>query len=90
MRRREGAYGDKDVLVRLVVDAIMKRHVDGVPFATAMAPVRELARAGEKVAKLVERARHDAVGRVEGLLDAVAVVDVNVDVEHSRVIPVRL
>jgi hypothetical protein len=33
----------------------------------------------------VEGHGHDAVGGVEGLLDAVAVVDVNVDVEDARV-----
>ena len=33
----------------------------------------------------MERAGHHAVGRVEGFLDAVAVVDVDVDVEDSRV-----
>jgi len=31
----------------------------------------------------VERDREDAVGRQEGLLDAVAVVDVDVDVEDT-------
>ena len=30
--------------------------------------------------------RHDAIGRVKGFLDAVAVVDVNVDVEHALVV----
>jgi hypothetical protein len=34
----------------------------------------------------VQRERHDAVARVEGLLDAVAVVDVDVDVEHALVV----
>jgi hypothetical protein len=29
--------------------------------------------------------RHDPVGEVEGLLDAVPVVDVDVDVQHARV-----
>jgi hypothetical protein len=33
----------------------------------------------------VERDGHDAVCCVERLLDAVAVVDVNVDVQHARV-----
>jgi hypothetical protein len=33
----------------------------------------------------VEGGAHDAVGSVECLLDAVAVVDVDVDVEHARV-----
>ena len=47
--------------------------------------VAERARAGEEeVAIAVERDRHHAVGEVEGLLDAVAVVDVDVDVEDTE------
>lgn len=38
-----------------------------------------------KIAKLVERHRHDSVGRVERLLDSVSVVDVDVDVEDASV-----
>ena len=38
-----------------------------------------------KVSKLMERHGHDPVGRVEGLLDSVAVVDVDVDVEDASV-----
>lgn len=34
----------------------------------------------------MERDRHDAVRDVERLFDAVAVVDVNVNVEHARVV----
>eukprot|EP00955_Chlamydomonas_euryale_P022056 232934-Chlamydomonas_euryale.AAC.1 len=41
----------------------------------------------EKVPVLVEGDRHDAVAQVEGLLDAVAVMDVNVDIQHARVVP---
>ena len=42
--------------------------------------------AGEVLSVLVEGHGHDAVGGVEGLLDAVAVVDVDVDVEHPLVV----
>ena len=38
----------------------------------------------EVVSVLVEGDRHDAVGEVEGLLHAVTVVDVDVDVEDAR------
>jgi hypothetical protein len=36
----------------------------------------------------VKRACHDAIGRVEGFFDAVPVVNVGVDVEHSLVFSV--
>eukprot|EP00966_Prymnesium_polylepis_P234947 5434224-Prymnesium_polylepis.1 len=38
------------------------------------------------VCALVEGDSHDAVGGVESLLDAVAVVDVDVQVQHPRVV----
>ena len=46
----------------------------------------EVASTGEVLAVLVEGHGHDAVSRVEGLLNAVAVVNVNVDVQHALVI----
>ena len=47
----------------------------------------EIACAGEVVTVLVEGQSHNAVCGVEGLLHAVAVVDVNVDVQHTPVRP---
>ena len=44
--------------------------------------------AREVLAELVEGARHDPVRRVKRLLHAVPVVDVNVDVQHSLVVPI--
>jgi hypothetical protein len=38
----------------------------------------------------VETGGHDAVRRVEGLLDTVTVVDVNVDVENTLVVAEKL
>lgn len=43
----------------------------------------------EVIAILVERDRHYAVSREEGLLDAITVMDVNVKVEHTRVMTVE-
>ena len=45
---------------------------------------RNVAGAGEEVAEFVEGDGHDAVGRVEGFFHAVAVMDVDVDVQHAR------
>ena len=33
---------------------------------------------------------HDSIGRPEGLFDAIAVVDVNIDVEDTRVVQEEL
>ena len=43
----------------------------------------EISCAREVFSVLVERGRHDAVRRVERFLDAVAVVDVDIDVQHA-------
>ena len=48
----------------------------------------DVAGAGEVLAVFVERHSHDAVRRVKGLLDTVAVVDVNVNVQDALVNPV--
>ncbi len=41
----------------------------------------EIAGAGEILPVFVERAGHDAIRRVEGLLDAVAVMHIDVDIQ---------
>lgn len=70
-----------------VGDALLERHVDRVVAAVVGADLVHVARAREeRVAVLVKRHGHDAVGQVEGLLHAVAVVYVDVDVENARVI----
>ena len=50
----------------------------------------QLARPGEVLSVLVEANSHDAVGGVERLLDAVTVVHVNVDVQHTCMITKQL
>jgi len=78
--------------VVLVVDAVAERDVEGVVFSGAAADVVEVTSTGEEVilVVLVEGKGHDAVGGEEGLLDAVAVVHVDVDVEHARVVAQEL
>ena len=47
-------------------------------------------RPGEVFAKLVEGARHDTVCGVEGFLNSIPVVAVDVDVQHARDVPKEL
>ena len=42
----------------------------------------------EEVAKLVEGDGHDSVCEVEGFLDSVTMVNVYINVQHPRVVPV--
>ncbi len=96
-----GDAGADDVLeqgdVVGVFDAVVQRHVERVVRARVERVVggprgRERARAGEEVflVVFVEGEGHDAVGGPEGLLDAVAVVDVDVDVEDAGVVAEEL
>ena len=75
----------EDEFVRVIVDAVAQRHVDRVVLPAPDAPILDVARAREEVAELVQRAGHHAVRRAERLLDAVAVMDVDVDVEDALV-----
>ena len=78
--------------VGFVVDAVVEGYVEGMVCSgveVAFGPgFVETAGSGEKFNSIVfvEGEGHDAVGAVEGLFDAVAVVDVDVDVEHTRVV----
>ena len=45
--------------------------------------VAKFTRSGEILAILVERACHDAIGRVKRFFDTIAVVDIDVDIEDS-------
>lgn len=75
--------GLKEAPVALVIDTIAERDVDSVVLTSTNADVAELAGAGEVLAIFVEGAGHDAIGGVEGFLDAVAVMHINVDIEHA-------
>ena len=80
-----GDDGLEQLAVRRVIHAVRQRHVQAVVAPVGGAHVLQVARAREKVAVLVERHRHHAVREPERLLHAVAVVDVDVDVQHARV-----
>ena len=76
----------ENCLVRRVVNAIPQREIDGVVLAVADSDVAELAGTGEVLAVLVEGDGHDTVGRVEGLLDTIAMMDINVNVEDALLV----
>ena len=75
----------KDAPERIVCDPILQRDVDRVPLPLPLANIVLRPRPREKVAMLVYAAGHDAVGSVEGLLNAIAVVAVDIDVEYPRI-----
>lgn len=77
--------GLEDLKVALIVDAFLERNVHRVVAAGLGADLVHGAGAGEKlVAVLVEADGHHPVGEVESFLHAVAMVHVDVDVKHAR------
>jgi hypothetical protein len=51
--------------------------------ALADTDIAELTGTREVFAVLVERNRHDTISRVEGLFDAIAVVNINIDIKNT-------
>jgi hypothetical protein len=82
--------GLEDVSVGIVCYAVAKRKVDRVILAGAHTDIAKLASTGEVLAVLVEGYGHDAIGGVEGFLDTIAVVDVNVDVQNALLVSQKL
>lgn len=67
-------------------DALFQWHIDCKVLADALAGGVQSPSAREEVLlKLMETDSHDSVGVVEGLLDSISVVDVDVQVEDSGV-----
>jgi hypothetical protein len=73
----------KDGLVGNIINAIAEREVDSVVLALANTDVAKLASAWEVLSILVERNSHDTVSGVESLLDTIAVMNINVNVENT-------
>lgn len=80
-----GHDGLEDLLVGGVGHPGREGGVDGIAGAVLGAGVLDVAGPREEVAVLVQAEGHDTVGAVEGLLDAVAVMDVDVDVQDAGV-----
>ena len=76
-----GHDGDEDILVAFVVDSVSEGEIDGVVFALSGSDVSEVSGAGEIFSIFVEGNSHDAVRRVESFFDAVAVVNVDIDIQ---------
>lgn len=74
------------MVVILVWNARFEWYIEGVVFAIVLADLVECACSWEEVlAVLMEGDTHAAVWEVEGLLDSVSVVHVDVEVEYSWV-----
>lgn len=69
--------------IGVVVDTIAEREVDGIVLARSDTNVAQLAGTGEVFAVLVEGYGHDAIRRVKGFFDTIAVVHIDIDVENA-------
>jgi len=77
----------KDALVRDIIDTIAKWEIDGIVFALAHTDIAKFARSGEVFSVFVERDRHDTICSVEGFLNTIAVVHIDIDVENALLEP---
>jgi hypothetical protein len=68
-----------------VVEALVEGEVDTVVGALLIADIVDVAGSWEVLLELVEGACHHSICQVEGLLDSVSMVDIDVDVEYSLV-----
>lgn len=83
--------GLKEVGILLISDAVVKGYIDGVVRTGIVlglgTVIFETASAGEEDVRgvFVEGTGHDTVCTIESLLDTVAVMNIDVDIEHSRI-----
>lgn len=75
----------EDHLEGLVVKPLVQRKVDCVVGAQIFADIIDVASAREIILELMEGAGHDPIGEIEGLLNTISVVDIDVNVQHSLV-----
>jgi hypothetical protein len=80
----------EDISVCIVRYAVAQGEVDRVILAAAHTNVAKFASTGKVLAVLVERYGHDAIGCVKGLLDTIAVVHINIDVQNALLVPQKL
>lgn len=87
---RDGRFHDgfEERHVALVVDAVLKGHVEREVLAEPVPTFVNVASSGEEIGRVfMERDGQDPIRLVEGFLDTVPVVDINVDVQYPRVYP---
>mmetsp|Transcript_11278 Transcript_11278/g.19256 ORF Transcript_11278/g.19256 Transcript_11278/m.19256 type:complete len:340 (-) Transcript_11278:276-1295(-) len=81
----------KYLAVTLIIDAIFKRKIDRIVFAHTNSLVPNISSTWEEhIPKLVERQGHDAIRDVKCLLHTIPVMDINIDIHHTRIIPQHL
>lgn len=73
-------------LVSFISDTIPQREVDRVVPSLSESNIFDISSPGEEFTVLVERTGHDSIGRVEGFFNSISMVNIDVDVEDSRVI----
>ena len=74
----------KYILIVFIIYSLSQGNIDRVKLARARADLKEVSSSGEEVLSiLVEAEGHDPVCEVEGFLDPVSMVDVNIYVENT-------
>ena len=76
----------KDALEGVVRQTVTQGYVDGVSEALIPSMIISVSRSREVFAELVEGASKDTVGRIEGLFNAVTMMNIDVDIKDTIVI----
>lgn len=85
-RRNIVTHRFKDALVGFISDSIPQWEINRVIPSLSESNIFDVSSTREEFTVFVERTSHDSIGRVESFFDSISVVNVDVDVEHSRVI----
>jgi hypothetical protein len=80
----------KDGLVGCIINAVSKGKIDSIVLASANTDVAKLTSTWKVLAVLMEGNGHDSVCGIERFLNAITVVDVDVDVQNPLLEPEEL
>jgi hypothetical protein len=71
----------KNGLVRRIINTVSEREIDSVVLASANSNVAKLTSTRKVLAVLVKRDSHDSVRGIKGFFNAIAMVDIDVDIQ---------
>ena len=75
--------GFENGFVGRIINTVSKREIDSIIFSGANTNIAELTSTREILAIFVKRDSHNSVGSIESFFNAIAVVNVNVDIQDS-------
>jgi len=78
-------YRLKKVLIRPIIHPLLQRHIDSIILALANARFFQFSCSWKELGH-VKRCCHNTIRCIEGFLDAISMVDIDVNIEHALMI----